>query len=432
VRQEMTWNRVYRASSYARSALWIVPLVAILLVLLSVPVLRIIDGYVTFRMTSLDVEGAKVLLNTVITLNLSFVVFTFGSLLVAIQVAGGQLTPRVIATTLLRDNVVRYSVGFFVFALLMSVMTLNRMQDHVNQLLTVFVAVLGVTTLMCFLFLIDYAARLLRPVTILTRVGDMGLDVIYAVYPDLLAEDEPDAPITKDLGEPGKVVVHEGRSQVILAVDVPALVALASRHEGVVEVAHEVGDFLAVGEPIFRLHGGAVDIPERKLAEAVACGPERTLEQDPMFAFRIIVDIGLKALSPAINDPTTGVLALDQVHRLLGAVGRRKLGSEAICDVQGVARVILRTPDWEDYVHLSCVEIRACGADNVQIARRMAAMLEDLMRLLPAHRRPALEEQKAVLDRAIEENFRHPEDLALARIPDVQGLGGTAQKTKRA
>ena len=63
---------------------------------------------------------------TVITLSLSFLVFTFGSLLVAIQIAGGQLTPRVIATTLLRDNVVRLSVGLFVFTLLLAVTGLNR------------------------------------------------------------------------------------------------------------------------------------------------------------------------------------------------------------------------------------------------------------------------------------------------------------------
>ena len=57
----------------------------------------------------------------------------------------------------------------------------------------------------------------------------------------------------------------------------------------------------------------------------MAFGTERTLEQDPIFAFRILVDIGLKALSPAINDPTTAVLALDQLQRLLRVLGKRNL-----------------------------------------------------------------------------------------------------------
>src|SRR6185295_16771164 len=149
---------------------------------------------------------------------------------------------------------------------------------------------------------------------------------------------------------------------------------------------------------------------------AVALGPERTLEQDPMFAFRILADIGLKALSPAINDPTTGVLALDQIHRLLRTVGKRRLRGEEITDGSGHVRVIYRTPNWEDYVQVSCREIRTCGAGNVQIARRLRAMLINLVTALPEHRRPALDREMALLDRMLEELYPFPEDLALARI----------------
>ncbi len=84
----------------------------------------------------------------------------------------------------------------------------------------------------------------------------------------------------------------------------------------------QVGDFVARGEPLFRLYSGAVAIDDRKLRTAAVLGPERTLEQDLTFAFRILVDIAIKALSPAINDPTTAVLALDQLHRLLRMVSR--------------------------------------------------------------------------------------------------------------
>ena len=107
----------------------------------------------------------------------------------------------------------------------------------------------------------------------------------------------------------------------------------------------------------------------------MAFGPERTLKQDPIFGFRILVDIALKALSPAINDPTTGVLALDQIQRLLRAVGKRHLQSEVVADRDGEPRMIWRTPDWEDFVHLACHEIRICGGNNAQIARRLRAML---------------------------------------------------------
>jgi len=119
------------------------------------------------------------------------------------------------------------------------------------------------------------------------------------------------------------------------------------------------------------------------------------------------------------------VLALDQVHRLLRLVGQRKLRGEVIVDDSGRPRVIFRTPNWEHYVQVACSEIRACGSGNLQIARRMRAMLENLRKTLPAHRKPALDTELDLLDWAIQTHFTRAEELALARIPDSQGLGGS-------
>jgi len=188
----------------------------------------------------------------------------------------------------------------------------------------------------------------------------------------------------------------------------------------------QVGDFVAVGEPIFRLYAGAAGIDDRKLREAAVLGPERTLEQDPMFALRILVDIAIKALSPAINDPTTAVLVIDQLHRLLRMVGRRHLHNEAIFDRARQLRLILRTPNWQDFVHLVFFEIRHYGAENIQIARRLRAMTENLIQTLPELRHAALRQQLDLLDRALETRYAFPEDLALARIADSQGLGGAS------
>lgn len=281
-----------------------------------------------------------------------------------------------------------------------------------------------------FLFLIDYAARLLRPVSVLARVGDEGLRVIRAVYPLVTAggADEGDADDggSLALGVPLRVVHHVGRSEIVLAVDMESLIAEAARHAGVVELVPQVGDFLAEGETLFALYGGAARIDDARLRSAVAFGIERTIEQDPMFAFRILADIGLKALSPAINDPTTAVLALDQLHRLLRAVGRRQLRGEMVRDRQGEPRVLYRTPNWEDYVHVACQEIRTYGAGNVQIARRLHALFQNLLVSLPPHRHACLARERELLDQSIATLYPLAEDRELARIPDSQGLGGAS------
>src|SRR4029453_14938551 len=141
---------------------------------------------------------------------------------------------------------------------------------------------------------------------------------------------------------------------------------------------------------------------DRFLRGAVAFGPERTIEQDGTFALRVIVDIAIKALSRAINDPTTAVLAIDQLHRLLRAVGLRHLHDDVIKDEVGKVRVVFRTPDWEDFVQLSCREIRLYGAENYQVARRLRAMLDKLLITLPEARHAALALELDLLDRTLE------------------------------
>jgi len=431
LRQRLGWNLAFKLVTYTRSTLWVVPFLSIVLVMIVGPLLKLIDGWLGWRFTGLGLAGAQALCDTVITLSLSFMVFTFGSLLVAIQVASGQLTPRVIATTLLRDNVVRYSVGVFVFTLVFTVMVLDRLEQQLYGLVVFVVAGLGIGCIATFLFLIDYAARLLRPVSILTRVGESGLHGIKEVYPEPAAHvARPHEPAVPPTG-PSRTVLHAGASGIVLAVERDTLIDLALRADGVIECLPHAGDFIASGEPIFKLYGGAFALDDASVQEAIAFGAERTMEQDPLFAFRILVDIALKALSPAINDPTTAVLAIDQLNYLLRAVGKRRLRLEWLDDHTGTHRVIYRTPNWEDFVDVACTEIRACGATSVQVMRRLRAMLNDLIETLPSHRHAPLLAELRRLDWTIERNFPHAEDAAMARIADSQGLGTSGAASNR-
>jgi uncharacterized membrane protein len=422
----MHWKQFYYVRDYLRSSLWIVPLVAIPLELAATRILHRLDGSLGWAFLDLGVPGAQAMLNAIVTATLSFVVFTFGSLLVALQVASGQLTPRIIATVLVRNDVVRYTTGLFIFTLLFAVSAINRMQGTVFQLVVFVAACLGVLCFAAFLYLIDYAARLLRPISILSRVGQAGLKVIESVYPEpTLGANRSDAS-RRELGEPGRVIPHGGTSEIVLAANLRELVAQAQRANGVIEFVPQVGDFIATDEPLFKLYGRAVSLDEGDLHSAVAFGPERTLEQDPTFAYRIIVDIALKALSPAINDPTTAVIAIDQLHRLLRKAGNRNLRTDEILDKSGQLLVIFRTPNWEDFVHLAFTEIRQCGAQSMQIARRLRAMIDNLIETLPKHRHTVLLRELKLLDHDVERHFVHPEDRALARLGDSQGLGGAS------
>jgi uncharacterized membrane protein len=247
--------------------------------------------------------------------------------------------------------------------------------------------------------------------------------VIQAVYPRRLGDPEDVESGIHISGTEPTTIVTSTRGGVVLAFDVQGIVALGTRHDCLIELAPQVGNFVAPGDPLFRIYGGAVDlVPD--LRNSIALGAERTIEQDPTFAFRVIVDIASKGLSPAINDPTTAVLAIDRIHHLLRHVGSRRLDNENVRDATGRVRLIYRTPDWEDFVKLAVTEIRQFGGASIQIARRLRAMLEDLIRSLPEERAEPLRLELQLLKNSVERCFQEPEDRALAEVSDAQGVGG--------
>jgi uncharacterized membrane protein len=224
----MTWNQWYALRSYLRVSLWIVPFVALLLEQVAFRTIYGLDARIEWIPAwPFGLSGTQTALQTIITMSLSFIVFTFGSLLVAIQVASGQLTPRIIATTLLRDNVIRITVGLFVFTLLFALGTVARIEATVPRLVMWAAAILGIISVMAFLFLIDYAARLLRPVSILWRVSEKGLAVIDYVYPNRIGDADRVSAQRTQLSAPDAIVTHGGISAIVLAVNLEALVAEA-------------------------------------------------------------------------------------------------------------------------------------------------------------------------------------------------------------
>jgi uncharacterized membrane protein len=423
----VNWSRRYAIRSYLLSAVWTAPVVALVLeqatyriAYLSRVDLGWIPGFIVNR------EGTIALADYNIAATIAFIVFTFSSMIVAIQVASGQLSPRIITTALLRDRAIRWSVGLFVYVLLLAIGIKARV-DTVPRFLVSLMGILGLTSVIVFMFLIDYAARLLRPVNIVWRIARQGYKVIDDVYPDPVSTAPDPARAPGELDPPARTILHRGGSAIVIAVNVNALIAEALRADVVVELAPRVGDFVATGDPLFRLRGrGVSGADDRLLRHQVAFGRERTLEQDSTFAFRVIVDVAIKALSPAINDPTTAVIAIDQLQGLLHTVGMRELHNEWICDSQGWPLVVLRTPNWNDFVQLTFSEIRQYGAGNFQVARRIRAMIENVMQNLPEPRTAALCRERDLLDRSMEHLYPFPEDLSLARIPDSQGLGGSS------
>jgi uncharacterized membrane protein len=198
----------------------------------------------------------------------------------------------------------------------------------------------------------------------------------------------------------------------------------------VIEMTAAVGDGVLDSTPILRIYGCSSQLPEATLRDVIQLGDERTFEQDPKYAIRLLVDIAIKALSPAINDPTTAVQALDEIEDLLIRLGRRRLEIGDFRDSQGKVRLTVIFPTWEDFLALAFDEIRLYGATSIQVMRRMKALLSELLSILPEERRPALDYWQERLQLTIESTFRDKEDILDASHEDRQGLGSSRRSRR--
>jgi uncharacterized membrane protein len=260
-------------------------------------------------------------------------------------------------------------------------------------------------------------------------VGHELREVIGLMYPARFDPDESAAAgrnQAKPLTGSTWLIRHTGVPGVFQAFDEAAVVALAAGTGTEIRFLPGVGDFLPSGA---RLAAGTGPPPDPvKLRRLVRVGALRTMEQDPAYGIRLLVDIALRALSPAINDPTSAVQALDQLDDVLQRLARRSLGDGRLLDDAGRVLVRFPAPRWDSFVALAVDEIIVSGADSIQVARRLRALLDDLLASAPPTRRPPVSARIATLERAVRSALADETIAAEALQPDHQGIGSPRAK----
>jgi uncharacterized membrane protein len=427
----MTWLRRYRLWHYVSNSIWIFPLLGMLAALIAIRICHGIETALGWE-TDFHPDTVRSALDTMAASMFTFIVFVSSALLIAVQLASAQLSPRIIGLVF-KDPITKACLTIFVFTFTFLLALLVRVESRVHGLTAYLAAYSSLACLGVFLYLLDHVGKALRPSGALWNVARLGRQVIETVYPRRLTDlSKSSVQVAELLEGPPMRIITSPNDGVILAIDIRGLVSLAQQEDCVLEMVPQVGDFVAAGDPLFQIFQGGENLSAERLWQSVALGQERTLEQDPAFAFRIIVDIASKGLSPAINDPTTAVLAIDQIHHLLRTVGSRRLDDERVRDASGRLRLAYRTPDWEDFLRLAVTEIRQFGGRSIQVARRLRAMLENLIQTLPEERCPRLRQELSLLHRSAERFFLEPEDRALADISDSQGVSGRFEGNRKA
>ena len=417
----------FKTRQYLKGSLWFLPLLGGI----AGAVLGLLEPVITRGITvplalEYSASTASSLLSAIVGATAALTGFVVTVSVLVVQMATSSLSARYMRLWY-RDKVLQVLLAMLVGTFTFSFTLLAGVEE--NSVPNVGVTVTGVlmaADMFLFLFFLDRFVHRLRPVAVAAIAAAAGRSAFDSA---VRATKGPDAPevVRGQLEFPGEptVVVRSRSAGSIQAIDTARLVRFAQQHRCTLVLNHAVGDFVPAGATVIRVYGGARgdERDEDRLRRMVVLGVERTIEQDPAFAVRIMVDIAIKALSPAVNDPTTAVQVVNHLGDLLHRIGATDFRSEPP-QRAGTGRVLVAVRGWDDYLALGVTEIRAYGASSVQVARRLRAMLEELHgAVLPQHR-AAVEDELARLDAAVALALASSPDLDRAGGSDRQGLGG--------
>ncbi len=344
-----------------------------------------------------------------------------------VQMATGTLSPRFMRLWY-RDRLQKLVLACFIGTVTFA-FALHR-RTSADSVPSVGVTLAGIAfgvSLILLLLYLDRFAHNLRPVGMAEFVARRGLREV-----DSLARARARVRLGITGGENPfsaagpAILVGRLDAGAIQAIDVHGLFAEAVRHDCAIVLRFSVGDFIRSGTPIVSVHGARRLPGAERLAGLVALGRERSIEDDPAFALRIMVDIAIRALSPAVNDPTTAVQLLNYIEVLVSGLAPFAETSHhiVISDAGGNARVVVPTRTFEDYLRLALTEIRQYGAGSVQVTRRLAAMLESMLDTVSPACRPAVEAELVRLREGVAALIPEGEARAFPLRADRQGLGG--------
>jgi uncharacterized membrane protein len=421
----MSWALLFRAREYLKGSLWFYPLAGAILGPLLAVLTRQADTSVTVpEMWQYTPSTASTVLTTIVGATVGLTGFVVTVTVLAIQMATGTFSARYMRIWY-RDRLLKAVLAVLAGTLTFSFSLLRQVGS--KQVPNIGVSVAGgllVLSLVLFLLFFDRFIHRLRPVAVADLVGRMAVRVITTVT-QAAETDASSAEIAT--GDP-VLMVTSGRAGSIQAVNVRGLVTWASRHNHLLAMQAAVGDFVTTGQHLIAVFGdGATSAKTGRLHAMIALGAERTVEQDPAFAIRIMADIAVKALSAAINDPTTAVQALDHLGNVIRLLGATPLhGPLTFRDREGTPRLLMPGRTWADYLTLAVTEIREYGCSSIQVMRRLRAMLEDLQGSVRPEHRQAVDTEIAKLDATIAAGFAGSVDKDQARARDRQGIGGPA------
>lgn len=370
-----------------RSSLWFIPLICVFAAFISAVLLVQFDLHYSERFKSAwpkilqpEPDGARQILSTIANSMMTVAGVVFSVTIVALSLTANQYSPRVLRN-FMRDRVNQVVLGIFTGAFVYSLLVLQAIglgeQSFVPFLAVwggIFLAIASIGFLIAF---IHRTAMSIQVSEIMQRIAN---ETVAAIAANHHVANAGGAVVDRaeELEQLQWQNIASVESGYVQDVDVKNLFRLACEYQVVIRVHNPVGEFIVVGRPLFSVSGDVdADFAKRarRLFGISSC---RTIEQDPAFGIRQIVDIALRALSPGINDATTAINCIDYLNVILHHVVRMGTSGDVHMDGRK-PRLQLRQLGAQHLIDIALNEIRQNARDHVSVLLRLLRLLRQLL-----------------------------------------------------
>ncbi|MBZ2209529.1 DUF2254 domain-containing protein [Massilia sp. R798] len=324
------------------------------------------------RLFTTEADGARGILSTIAGVMATIAGVTFSITMVALTLASAQYTPRVMRN-FMRDKGNQAVLGIFVGIFLYCLLVLRAVSEQPVPFVPAF-AVLGSVLLSvlgsaAFIFFIHHISSTIQAAEMAQAITQETLRMIDKYFP---GDGDSAGGVPRTASAPAGLAWHAVPARqwgTIQTVAEEQLLAWACRHDAIVRIEHRPGQF--VGQDATLASVAMRLPPDEQMIDALnrAFGIDafRTLDQDPAFGVRQLVDMALKALSPGINDSTTAVTCLDHMGVILAYCGRRDLTPRHRYDEHGSLRVLSIGIDYEHLASLAFSQVAESAQGNTEV-----------------------------------------------------------------
>jgi uncharacterized membrane protein len=313
---------------------------------------------------------------------MTVVSIVFAILLMTLTLASTQFSPRILVS-FVRDKPTQWTLGIFLgtFSYCMAALPAVRsLPRPFVPVLTVLVAMgLALVCVGWLIFFINHISRSISVNHIVDRIAGEAELVILDLMPH--ARGLYEGPEQIPPSRPGRErVLVSRRSGYIRFVDVDFLTDCAKTFGVQIALDRRVGQFVPAGVPLLRIVDAGRVTPEReaRLSSAIDIGPTRTMQQDVEFGIIQIVDIALRAISPAVNDPTTAINCIDQLARVMIVWASRAPPPSFIHAPPHVLRLAMPWIGYEGLLDTAFEQIRHYAKSDVAVSLRLLRAFDDM------------------------------------------------------